>query len=62
MKTLFRLIALPLSTLLAAASFGAQLGDPAPALDIKEWIKGGPVDLAAGKGKTVHVVEFWATW
>lgn len=62
MKPLFRLLALPLSTLLAAASLGAELGDPAPALDIKEWIKGGPVDLAGGKGKTVHVVEFWATW
>lgn len=62
MKPLSRLLALPLSTLLAAASLGAELGDPAPALDIKEWIKGGPVDLAAGKGKTVHVVEFWATW
>ena len=62
MKPLSRLLLLPLSTLLAAASLGAELGDPAPALDIKEWIKGGPVDLAAGKGKTVHVVEFWATW
>jgi len=62
MKPLSRLLVLPLSTLLAAASLAAQLGDPAPALDIKEWIKGGPVDLAAGKGKTVHVVEFWATW
>ncbi len=62
MKPLSRLLFLPLSTLLAAASLGAELGDPAPALDIKEWIKGGPVDLAAGKGKTVHVVEFWATW
>ena len=62
MKPLSRLLALPLSTLLAAVSLGAQLGDPAPALDIKEWIQGGPVDLAAGKGKTVHVVEFWATW
>ncbi|HNV00027.1 MAG: redoxin domain-containing protein [Verrucomicrobia bacterium] len=40
----------------------AKLGDPAPALEIAEWVKGGPVDLAAGKGKKVFVVEFWATW
>jgi len=45
------------------AAWGAgQLGDPAPALSIVEWVKGGPVDLASGKGKTVFVVEFWATW
>lgn len=39
-----------------------NLGDPAPALEIAEWVKGGPVDLAAGKGKKIFVVEFWATW
>ena len=39
-----------------------DLGDPAPALQIAEWVKGKPVDLAAGKGKRVYVVEFWATW
>jgi len=40
----------------------AELGDPAPALEIADWVKGGPVDLAAGKGKTIYVIEFWATW
>jgi thiol-disulfide isomerase/thioredoxin len=51
------------SALLAITSLSAaELGDNASPLDIKEWIKGGPVDLAAGKGKTVYVVEFWATW
>ncbi len=39
-----------------------QLGDPAPALRIAQWIKGKPVDLKAGKGKQVFVIEFWATW
>ncbi len=39
-----------------------NLGDPAPALEIAEWVKGGPVDLASGKGKKIFVVEFWATW
>jgi len=40
----------------------AEVGDKAPALSIAEWIKGGPVTLADGKGKTIYVVEFWATW
>ena len=36
------------------------VGDPAPAFQYDEWIKGEKVDgLAKGK---VHVVEFWATW
>ena len=50
--------------LLAAACplFAAQLGDPAAPLEIAEWIKGEPVDLAAAKGKKIVVVEFWATW
>ncbi len=39
-----------------------ELGDPAPALKIAEWIKGQPVDLAAVKGKNIVVLEFWATW
>jgi thiol-disulfide isomerase/thioredoxin len=39
-----------------------KLGDPAKPLKIKEWAKGDAVDLAAGKGKTTYVVEFWATW
>jgi thiol-disulfide isomerase/thioredoxin len=47
---------------LVSAGFAAELGDPAPALQVAEWVKGQPADLAAGKGKTVFVVEFWATW
>lgn len=50
-----------LATLFPALAAG-ELGDPAAPLQISEWIKGGPVDLAAGKGKTIYVVEFWATW
>lgn len=38
------------------------IGDPAPALEIETWIKGQPVDLAKDKGKTIYVIEFWATW
>jgi thiol-disulfide isomerase/thioredoxin len=40
----------------------AKLGDPAPPLQIAEWIKGKPVNLADLKGKQIAVVEFWATW
>ena len=41
---------------------GARLGDPAKPLSLVKTVKGTPVDLAAGKGKQVYVVEFWATW
>ena len=37
-----------------------NIGDPAPPLRVKEWIKGTPVK-SFEKGK-VYVVEFWATW
>lgn len=46
----------------SASVRAADLGDPAAPLQIAEWVKGQPVDLAAGKGKTIYVVEFWATW
>ena len=48
--------------LLATPALATKLGDPAPALKIKEWVKGQPVELKAGKGKQVYVIEFWATW
>jgi thiol-disulfide isomerase/thioredoxin len=37
-----------------------HVGDPAPALDIKHWVKGDKV--AAFEPGKVYVVEFWATW
>src|SRR5205814_791464 len=36
------------------------VGDPAPKLEVKEFIKGDKV-TGLDKGK-VYVVEFWATW
>jgi len=36
------------------------VGDPAPKLDVGEWVKKGPIS-GFEKG-TVYVVEFWATW
>ena len=58
-KSLFAVLA---SFLMALSIHAAELGDPAKPLDIKDWVKGSPVDIAAGKGKTIYVVEFWATW
>jgi len=37
-----------------------NIGDPAPPLRVREWIKGSPVQEFE-KGK-LYVVEFWATW
>ena len=37
-----------------------NIGDPAPPMRVREWIKGTPVQQFE-KGK-VYVVEFWATW
>lgn len=36
------------------------IGDPAPAISVKQWIKGGPIDISAGRGANIYVVEFWA--
>src|SRR5258706_12904236 len=44
------------------ATQAAKWGDAAAPLHIKEWIKGDAVDVTAGRGKTVYVIEFWATW
>jgi len=41
---------------------GLDVGDPAPPLKIDQWIQGGPFSLEDGRGKSVYVVEFWATW
>jgi thiol-disulfide isomerase/thioredoxin len=63
MKTKQYLFLATLLTSLAAWPAGAtDLGDPAPPLKVAEWVKGTPVDLAAGRGKGIYVVEFWATW
>ncbi len=48
--------------ILSLAPFGGMaevLGDPAPALVIKEWIRGGPVDIKPGTN--IYVVVIWGT-
>jgi thiol-disulfide isomerase/thioredoxin len=37
-----------------------NIGDPAPPLRVKAWLKGAPVERFQ-KGR-IYVVEFWATW
>lgn len=63
MKSLFSIASFCAAALaLAPLAPAAELGDAAKPLQISEWIKGKPVDLAAAKGKQIVVVEFWATW
>lgn len=38
------------------------VGDPAPKFIIDNWLQGAPEELAAGKGKKIYVLDFWATW
>jgi thiol-disulfide isomerase/thioredoxin len=49
-----------LASLATVPAFGARLGDPAPPVKLKEWIKGSPVNV--NDDKNIYVVEFWATW
>lgn len=63
MKSILHLsLAAALGAALSFQASAADLGDPAAALQISDWVKGQPVKIADGKGKTVYVVEFWATW
>ncbi|MGD9611464.1 MAG: redoxin domain-containing protein, partial [Kiritimatiellia bacterium] len=43
-----------------AAAATLSIGDPAPALTVSKWIKGGPVERL--DPAQTYVVEFWATW
>lgn len=51
-----------LAALLTSTANAAELGDKAAPLKIKTWVKGKPVSLKKGKGNTIFVIEFWATW
>jgi peroxiredoxin len=52
--TLLLLFAMPVSAL--------DLGDMAPEISVANWLKGSPTSLSTGAGKTIYVLEFWATW
>jgi thiol-disulfide isomerase/thioredoxin len=50
----------PLAAPKSALAQSLGLGVPAPALSVKEFVKGAPIkDFQKGK---LYVVEFWATW
>ena len=46
-------------SVVALSSFAASIGDPAPKIEAKKWVQGGPVEIKDGQ---VTVIEFWATW
>jgi len=45
----------------ASTGWALEVGDPAPPIEVKEWVSNTPVTVQSAKGK-VLVVEFWATW
>jgi len=54
------MLALLLSVTLRATAHALGIGDAAPKLQVKEFVKGQPVK-EFHKGK-LYVIEFWATW
>jgi thiol-disulfide isomerase/thioredoxin len=60
MRLVIAAVMIPIWTTAAKAQAGLKVGDPAPKLEVKEFIKGDAV-ARLEKGK-VHVIEFWATW
>ncbi len=51
-----------LSLALSAGLLALEVGDKAPAVKVGEWVNGKGVNPAEPDGKTIYVVEFWATW
>jgi len=46
----------------AGLACAGDLGDPAPPLHVSTWVKGAPVDVTAGRGEKIYIIEFWAPW
>ena len=67
MRCLITFVTFGVALLVAASGFAEGLdaaltiGDPAPSIDV-EVLKGDAIDIAAGRGEHVYVIEFWATW
>ena len=57
-----KLLVVALLSLFSLTSFALKVGDKAVELNVKNWIKNGPVKLKDGLNKKIYVVEFWATW
>ncbi len=51
-----------LAALLAPSAMALTVGEKAPPILAESWINGDPVDPSKPDGKTIYVVEFWATW
>lgn len=47
---------------LASTAWALELGDKAPPLKVKKWVKGDEVNIEKDKGDKIYVIEFWATW
>jgi thiol-disulfide isomerase/thioredoxin len=53
--------------LLGFMAFGAShvraldLGEPAPPIQISQWVKGDPINFEHGRGSNVFVIDFWST-
>ena len=48
--------------LLTNLTQATELGDRAPELRIREWVKGDAISLKDGKGEKLFVIEFWESW
>jgi thiol-disulfide isomerase/thioredoxin len=56
-----RLVILAAVVSTTSPAFAAlKVGDPAPKLQVAQWVQGDGVD--AFEGDKVYIVEFWATW
>ncbi len=53
-----RYVLLALMTLITSLAQALEIGDTAPSLASVKWVKNGPVEI----GRSLTVVEFWATW
>ena len=58
-----RLVVLGLLAMFTTApAWALEIGDDAPPLMIKKWIKGDKLKLEDAKNRDIVVIEFWATW
>ena len=53
------LLAALTACLAAGSAWAGEIGEPAPALVVKEWVKGNPVEVKAGTN--IYVVEIFTT-
>lgn len=60
MKTILGLVLAV--TLWAIPAYALKLGDQAPPVKAETWLNGEAVNPAEPDGKTIYVVDFWATW